>query len=87
MSCRGVCNRWKANKPVYLGRYVNGQKRCQVCEAWLNYDGNNCPCCGIKLRTKPRSRDGKEVYAKGLVIEKPIQLFSDIKKEMTIHGH
>ncbi|MGB6532199.1 MAG: hypothetical protein WBF33_29185, partial [Candidatus Nitrosopolaris sp.] len=42
-------------KPVSLGRYATGQKRCQVCEVFLEWDGLFCPCCGNRLRTKPRN--------------------------------
>ena len=77
MSCRGICNRYKAKKPTASSsRYVNGQKRCQVCEAWLDYAGSHCPCCGIMLRTKPRSREGKAIYQEGVAM-----------MEAIVHGH
>ena len=37
-----------------MSRYALGQKRCQVCQVWLDYDGMRCPCCSNKLRCKPR---------------------------------
>ena len=55
MTCKGICIRHKAQKPVDLGRYSTGQKRCQVCEIFLKWDGLWCPCCGYRLRTKPRN--------------------------------
>lgn len=55
MVCKGICIRHKALKPVGDGRYAKGQKRCQVCEIFLNWDGLWCPCCGYRLRTKPRN--------------------------------
>jgi hypothetical protein len=42
-------------KPVGSGRYSTGQKRCQVCEIFLKWDGLWCPCCGYRLRTRPRN--------------------------------
>jgi len=42
-------------KPVGTGRYSTGQKRCQVCEIFLTWDGLWCPCCGYRLRTRPRN--------------------------------
>jgi hypothetical protein len=42
-------------KPVGIGRYSTGQKRCQVCEIFLKWDGLWCPCCGYRLRTRPRN--------------------------------
>jgi hypothetical protein len=55
MTCKGICIRHKAQKPPGTGRYSTGQKRCQVCEIFLRWDGLWCPCCGYRLRTKPRN--------------------------------
>jgi hypothetical protein len=55
MTCKGICIRHKAQKPVGHGRYMAGQKRCQVCEIFINWEGLWCPCCGYRLRTKPRN--------------------------------
>jgi hypothetical protein len=55
MTCKGICIRHKAQKPVGFGRYANGQKRCQICEIFIKWDGLWCPCCGYRLRTKPRN--------------------------------
>ena len=41
MTCKGICIRHKAQKPV--------------CEIFLKWDGLWCPCCGYRLRTKPRN--------------------------------
>ena len=55
MVCKGICVRHKALKPVGIGRYSVGQKHCQICETFLIWDGLTCPCCGYKLRTRPRN--------------------------------
>jgi hypothetical protein len=55
MTCKGICIRHKAMKPVGSGRYSTGQKRCQVCEIFLKWEGLWCPCCGYRLRTRPRN--------------------------------
>jgi hypothetical protein len=55
MACKGVCIRYKASKPTSGGRYANGQRRCQVCEMYMEWEGLWCPCCGYRLRTKPRN--------------------------------
>lgn len=41
------------------GRYSKGQKRCQVCEIFINHEGKFCPCCGCRLRAKPRNKKYK----------------------------
>ena len=55
MSCKGICHRYKALKPYGGNRYASGQKRCQVCEIFLKWDGLNCPCCNYKVRGNPRN--------------------------------
>ena len=50
MTCKGICIRDKAS-----GRYANGHKRCQQCEIFIKCNGVRCPCCGYKLRGRPRN--------------------------------
>jgi len=40
---------------VGTGRYASGQRRCQICEIFIKWEGLWCPCCGYRLRTKPRN--------------------------------
>lgn len=60
--CIGNCKKYKALKPTQIGRYASGQKRCNYCEIFVDYDGIICPCCNRQLRCLPRSRKGKEKY-------------------------
>jgi hypothetical protein len=55
MSCKGICIRHRAQRPSgSFGRYATGQKRCQICSIFLKWDGLWCPCCGYRVRTRPR---------------------------------
>ncbi|MFL6376872.1 MAG: hypothetical protein ACJ72R_05355 [Nitrososphaeraceae archaeon] len=54
MVCKGTCIRHKASGPISYGRYAIGQKRCQICEIFIKWDGIYCPCCGCRLRIRPR---------------------------------
>lgn len=36
-----------------------GTKRCARCEIFLRWDGIHCPCCGVRLGTKPKSGNGR----------------------------
>lgn len=56
MVCKDLCRNYKANKILHIGRYDSGQKRCHHCEIYIKWDGKYCPCCGLKLRSKPRGR-------------------------------
>ena len=63
MACKGICVRHRAPKPILSGRYISGQKRCQLCEEFIIWDMIWCPCCGSRLRTKPRNSAYKEKFA------------------------
>jgi len=64
----------QAMKPVGAGRYSSGQKRCQICEIFVNWDGLFCPCCGYRLRTRPRNLKYKAQFiAKNNVAEYQLQ--------------
>ena len=61
MSCKGICIRHRAQRPSSsFGRYAIGQKRCQVCSIFLRWDGLWCPCCGYRVRTRPRCSKYKQ---------------------------
>ncbi len=57
MSCKGICIRFKAiGESISKGRYIKGQKRCQRCDIYINWNISVfCPCCGTRLRYKPRN--------------------------------
>ena len=73
MTCNNICSKYKASKPVGIGRYASGQRRCQVCQIFIKWEGLWCPCCGYRLRTKPRKLAYKiklrEYQAKVAVLE------------------
>jgi len=60
MACREICSKYKAKKEICVSRYQSGQKRCSVCAIFLNWDGSNCPCCGMVLRTGPRGTQDRQ---------------------------
>ena len=62
--CKDICIKYKATKTRGGSRYANGQKRCQVCEIFIRWDGMWCPCCGYRLRTTPRNKALKEKFHK-----------------------
>jgi rRNA maturation endonuclease Nob1 len=62
MVCKGICWRHKAIRPLNGQRYLIGQKRCQVCQIFIDWEGIFCPCCGYKLRVTPRNRKLKQTF-------------------------
>ncbi len=65
MTCKGICMRHKASC-----RYATGNKRCQICEIFIKWDGLWCPCCGYRLRNGPR---GFKFKAKLKIKQKEMQ--------------
>lgn len=55
MVCNNLCSKYKDRKISGVGRYVRGVKRCQTCEIFIKWQGLWCPCCNMRLRTKPRN--------------------------------
>lgn len=58
--CNGICVRYKAIKPHDGKRYFSGQRRCQICEIFIKWDGLWCPCCGYRLRMMPQHTKNRE---------------------------
>lgn len=64
LECKQMCADSKASKPADgRGRYEVGQRRCNTCGVFFDTANMHCQCCGTKLRTKPRSKAGKERLA------------------------
>ena len=59
MACKGICIRHKALLRTGEHRYDNGRKRCQVCSIFMIWATDTCPCCGVRLRSKPRTSGSK----------------------------
>jgi len=57
MACRRECKKYIAITCDFTHtRYAIGQKRCGTCELFLTWDIDNfCPCCGHRLRLKPKN--------------------------------
>ncbi|MFB5621919.1 MAG: hypothetical protein ACE5Q7_03160, partial [Candidatus Nitrosomaritimum yanchengensis] len=89
MTCKGICVRYKAQKPVGTGRYASGQRRCQICEIFIKWEGLWCPCCGYRLRTKPRNLKYKaklrarveadSIEAKAIAQEQPEEIAEKVE--------
>ena len=78
MTCKGICIHHKA-----LGRYATGNKRCKICEMFIEWDGVFCPCCGYRLRTRPRNMKFKAKLRK----QKKIQDAKNKKEYYVIHKY
>jgi len=85
MTCKGICVRYKAQNPVGTGRYASGQRRCQICEIFIKWEGLWCPCCGYRLRTKPRNLKYKaklRARVEADSIEAEAKTIADMEKEL-----
>jgi hypothetical protein len=64
MTCRRECQKYIAvNNDSTHARYAIGQKRRGTCELFLIWDFDNfCPCCGHRLRLKPKNAQLKRQF-------------------------
>jgi hypothetical protein len=59
----GLCAKYKALKPLEIGRYAAGQKRCNFCAIFINCDGTICPCCKSHGSTALMNREAIFTFA------------------------
>jgi hypothetical protein len=82
MTCKGICIRHRAQRPATsYGRYATGQKRCQVCSIFMKWDGAWCPCCGCRVRTKPRNSKFKQKLEQKLKTTRKVHDKNENKKQ------
>ena len=63
MGCKGICIRYKADRPKSGLRYIPGQKRCQICAIFINWqEGLLCHCCRSRLWGSPRKSKKRKVF-------------------------
>ena len=62
MECKGICGRYKANRPRSCGwRYTTGQKRCKVCDIYINWRGKDVHVVEINLEVVPKRQSKKKM--------------------------
>jgi len=58
--CKGICNKLTLKEKCIGHRfYINGKKWCSVCDIFIKWDGLYCPCCRVKMRTRPESKKAR----------------------------
>lgn len=60
MNCRRICQTIKADVSNRDAPYRLGYKRCSGCNIFLKTIEIYCPCCHVKLRSKPKARKYKD---------------------------
>jgi hypothetical protein len=45
---------WYSSFAIWCAPYSNGAKYCSGCRIYLLTGSRTCPCCSVRLRTKPR---------------------------------
>jgi len=86
MRCKGVCLHYVKKKINYKnsGMYILGYKRCSLCDCFMEFEGNNCPCCGYKFRIKPRNRNGRNQIKNKKEFEELHKKFNLNKKSINL---
>ena len=60
MTCRGICEKYKAKKHRERGSwYEGGHKRCSVCNIYIVWGSHMCPCCHKILRLGTRIKQAR----------------------------
>ena len=54
MACSGAC--YEMNGVMEYAPYSSGAKYCSGCGIYLLTSSHTCPCCSVRLRTKPKKR-------------------------------
>jgi hypothetical protein len=91
MACRNICQKYKIpHIQKEGGLYDRGFKRCNAhCSTYLHWEGLWCPCCGMRLRTKPRTptkhaKENRPNISKPITAERPVLLMGE--PETFLHG-
>lgn len=50
--CKGRCRNYPGSRTVMVGRRLEGEKLCRVCQFRVKTDAIYCPCCGMQLGFK-----------------------------------
>ncbi len=61
MTCKNICHRIPNVKNYRGGRKKPNEKVCIQCEIQFPHDGLWCPCCGFRVRNRPRY-SGRKKY-------------------------
>ncbi len=65
MGCTDLCLQYKFTRPNGTKEwYGAGGSRCDRCDIFITWDGIYCPCCGLRLRKTPRTKNGKGIQFK-----------------------
>ncbi len=62
--CRKTCLQYKVRK-TKLGQSfyaIQDTKYCSRCGEFIKWQGYHCPCCGGRLRSRPRANLGMDKY-------------------------
>lgn len=64
MTCKELCIQHKAKKKGTLSRYGNGQKRCQICDIFMNWMGDLLSLLWVQIanKTKKAKIQGKTCF-------------------------
>lgn len=65
--CKSLCGNYASAITPGLSRYADGQSRCITCDVYVKWEGIFCPCCGGRLRKKPRRSLNKEILRNKLL--------------------
>ena len=63
--CRGIHGRYQVKlSRLYGSPYDRGFKKCGHCDVFIRYEGVFCPCCGSRLRDRPKGTSSAQRAAR-----------------------
>lgn len=63
--CSRKCKNYKGK-----GGYFKGNKKCTICKIFIKFNGYFCPCCGYRLKSKPRGSKGRKRLSQKIAEQK-----------------
>lgn len=65
-NCLNTCGQYRGVYKKYKGEsaYTKGFKRCSICDIIIDYEGLYCPCCSVRLSSRPRGKGRKKIEVK-----------------------
>jgi len=65
-TCNKICLTYKVKKNSKNQSFyeIEGARYCQHCTIFIKWESSHCPCCGYRLRSRPRSNGGIDKYRK-----------------------
>jgi len=63
VTCTGRCGAYRAQNQAPRYAWFSGARYCKVCQIYVMWDGNFCPCCRRALARRPHQGKARKIMA------------------------